>query len=66
MIWTLILTHFQWEWKKEWRLWLSLTLEIEDNSLEKVMGTLTPKGVFIGFPTSLKWLEYTKGLGHLI
>ena len=44
----------------------SLFLEMEDNSLAKTMGTLTPNGVFIGFPIGLKWLEPTKGLGHLI
>ena len=62
----LILTHFQWGWKEEWTLWLSLFVKMEDDSLEKVMRTLTPKGVFIGFPTRLKWLEVIKGLGHLI
>ena len=45
---------------------LSLSLELEDDSLEKTMGTLTPKGVFIWFPTRLKWLEFTNGFGHLI
>ena len=32
----------------------------------KVMETLTLKGVFIGVPNGLKWLEPTMGLGHLI
>ena len=53
------------EWMEE-VMTLSLSLEMEDNSLEKDMGTLAPKGVFIGLPTRLKWLEPTKGLGHLI
>ena len=33
---------------------LSFSLEMEDDSLEKTMGTLTLKGLFIGFPTRLK------------
>ena len=45
---------------------LSLSLEMKDGSLEKAMGTLTPKGVFIALPTKLKWLKPTKGLDHLI
>ena len=32
----------------------------------KVIETLTSKGVFIRFPSGLKWLKPTKGLGHLI
>ena len=40
-----------------------LSLEMEDNSIEKTMGTLIPKGVFIGFPIGLEWLKPTKGLG---
>ena len=44
----------------------SLHQEMEDDSLEKTMWILTPKGIFIGFSTELKWLKPTKGLGHLI
>ena len=51
------------EWRVE-TLTFSLSLEMEDPSLEKAMGTLTPKGIFIGFPT--KWLELIKGMSHLI
>ena len=61
----LILTHIRWR-KKGWRLWLSLSLDMEDDSLEKTMGFLISSGVIIGFLTRLKWLESTKGLGHLI
>ena len=43
-----------------------LSLKMEDDSLEKIVWTLTPKGVFMGFFTGLKWLEPTKGLGHFI
>ena len=32
----------------------------------KNIGTLRPKGVFIGFLKGLKWLEPIKGLSHLI
>ena len=39
---------------------------VENNSLEKVMETLTLKGVIIRFPTRIKWLELTQGLDHLI
>ena len=42
------------------------SLEMDDNFLEKIMKTLTPKGVFIGFPIGLKWLEPIKDLSHLI
>ena len=45
---------------------LSLSLEMEKDSLEKTKGTLTLKGVFIVFPTRIKWLEPTEGLGHSI
>ena len=33
---------------------LYLSLSMEDDSLEKVMRTLTPKGVFIEFSSKLK------------
>ena len=33
---------------------LSLSLEMEYESLEKAMGTITSKGLFIGFPIRLK------------
>ena len=33
---------------------MTLSLEVEDDSLEKTMKTLNPKGVFIGFPSRLK------------
>ena len=39
---------------------------VENNSLEKVMETLTLKGVIIRFPTRIKSLELTQGLDHLI
>ena len=42
----------------------SVSLEVEDNSLEKAMETLTHKRVFIRFPIKLKCLEPTNGLGH--
>ena len=45
---------------------MNLFLEVENDSLEKAMETLTPMEVFIGFPTKLKWFEFTKDLGHLI
>ena len=45
---------------------LSLSLEVEDNSLEKTIETLTPNEVFIGFPTRIKRLKPTKGSSHLI
>ena len=41
----------------EWRakaMTLFLSLKMEDGSLEKAMGTLTPKRVFIGFLTRIK------------
>ena len=41
----------------EWRvkaMTLSLSLKMEYGSLEKAMGTLTPKRVFIGFLTRIK------------
>ena len=44
----------------------SLSLEVEYDSLEKVMKTLTPKMEYMGFPIGLKWLKPTKGLSHLI
>ena len=44
----------------------SLSLKAEEGSLEKTMENLTPNGVFIRFSTMFKWLEPTKGLGHLI
>ena len=43
-----------------------LSLEMEGDSLEKIVWTLTLKGVFIGFSIRHNWLEPTKGLGHLI
>ena len=43
-----------------------LSLKVEEGSLEKTMENLTPNGVFIRFSTRFKWLEPTKGLGHLI
>ena len=33
---------------------MTLSLEVEDDSLEKTRKTLNPKGVFIGFPSRLK------------
>ena len=36
-----------------------LSLEMEGDSLEKIVWTLTLKGVFIGFLSRLKWLEPT-------
>ena len=33
---------------------------------KKNMETLTPKRIFIGFLTSIKWLEPTKSLAYLI
>ena len=45
---------------------LSFSLEVEDNSLEKTMETLTHKEVFIRFLTRIKWLKPTKDLSHLI
>ena len=32
---------------------IALSLKEKDDSLEKAMKTLTPKGVFIGFPIGL-------------
>ena len=64
---TLILTYFQKRWKVGWRLWLSLSLSRGGRRLSwKIYGNLNLKEVFIGFPIGLKWLEPTKGLGHLI
>ena len=52
---TLILTHFPMGMKGRMEVMtLSFSLEMEDVSLEKTMGTLTLKGLFIGFPTRLK------------
>ena len=52
---TLILTHFPMGMKGRMEVMtLSFSLEMEDDSLEKTMGTLTLKGLFIGFPTRLK------------
>ena len=39
--------------RRGWRLWLSLSLEVEDDFMEK-LETLTHKGVFIGLLTGLK------------
>ena len=39
---------------------LSPSLELEDNTHQKVMETLTLKGVFIRLPIRLKWLEPIK------
>ena len=63
---SLIKPEFSTQWPKPWSWhtssgdrkdgvgYGSLSWEVEDNSLEKNMKTLTPKGVFIGFPTKLK------------
>ena len=46
------------------KLWaleaMALSLEVEDNSHQKVMETLTPKRVFMGLSTKVKWLEPIK------
>ena len=39
---------------------MALSLEVEDNSHQKVMETLTPKRVFMALSTRLKWLEPIK------
>ena len=55
-----------WSWhtsnkdRRESRCYDFVYLKVEDDSLEKFMETLTPKRVFIGFSTRLKWLESTK------
>ena len=56
----LTLQSVSFEMEKTLTLSLSLSLKVEDNSHQKVMETLTPKGVFIGLPTKLKWLESIK------
>ena len=66
------------QWLKPWS-WhtsdrIEKMIEVMDLSLfggerrlsKKAMKTLSPKGVFLWFPNELKWLEPTKGLGHLI
>ena len=44
----------------------SLSLEMENDYLKKVMGTLTTKRVFIGPLIVFKWLDPITGSGHLM
>ena len=70
------LKSFIW-WLKPWFLHIfggngkkgkgydSFLLKVQEGSLEKVMKTLIPNKVFIGFVIGLKWIEPTKDLSYL-